>query len=82
MNVGKVFADFSCGAKEETVAHLHNGCFMYGANLTLAHVFSVLKGKFKYSFRGGFSDEFDGLDDALNNAVLDTGIFSLCVLPD
>ena len=55
---------------------------MYGADLTLAYVFSVLEGEFEDSFRSGFSDELYGLDDSVDNDVFNAGVFSLGVFSD
>ena len=43
-DVREVLGDVASGAEEETVAHLHDRCFMHDADFGLADVARVLEG--------------------------------------
>jgi len=50
--------------------------------LFLSHILSVLKRKPQYALGGCAGNEFDALHDAVDNDVLNAGIFALGVFAD
>jgi hypothetical protein len=52
------------------------------AEFGLADVLGVLEGEAEDALRCGLGNEFDGLDDAVDDDVLDSTVFSLGVLTD
>ena len=82
LDVGEVLADLAGDAEEQAVGHLHDGGLVHGADLSLADVLGVLEGEAEDALRGGAGDEFDALDDAVDDDVLDARVFALGVLPD
>ena len=55
---------------------------MDDAHFPLADVFGVLERVAEDAFRGGFGDEFDALDDAVDDDVFDARVFAFGVLAD
>ena len=55
---------------------------MYRTNFALANVFRILEGEPQYSFRGLLGDELYGLNNAVNDEMFNTAVFSLGVLSD
>lgn len=81
-DIRKILADFTRDAEEQAVGHLHDGSLVDGADLPLANVLGVLKREAEDALRGGAGDEFDALDDAVDDDVLDAGVFAFGVLAD
>jgi hypothetical protein len=82
LNVGVLLGKVVCGAEEETIGHLHDGGLVDGANLVAANLLGVLEGKAQDALRSLAGDELDGLDDAVDNNVLNARVFSLGVFTD
>lgn len=80
--IGEVLGDAPSGVEEEAVGHLHDGGFVHGADFSFAHVFGVLEGEAEDALGGFASDEFYGLDDPVDDNVLDAGVFAFGVLPN
>ena len=55
---------------------------MNDANLGLADGLGVLEAEAEDTLGGGTGDELDGLDDAIDDLVLDAGVLALGVLTD
>lgn len=45
-------------------------------------ILSILKGELCHSAGSFFGDQFDGLNNAVDNLMLDTRVFTFCVLSD
>lgn len=82
LNVGEFLGYFAGGIHEETVGHLHDGCFVDGAYFEPANVLGVLEGVAQDALRCLTRDEFDALDDAVDYHVLDARVFSFGVFAD
>ena len=68
--------------QEETVGHLHDGSLVHDADLLLSGGLSMLESEAQDTLRGFPSDEFNTLDNTINNDVLNSGVFTLGVLTD
>ena len=82
LNVGVLLGQLAGGVEEETVGHLHDGGLVDSANLVQANLLGVLEGEAQDTLRGSASDELDGLDNTVDNDVLDARVFTLGVLTD
>ena len=82
LNVGVLLSELTGGAQEKTVGHLHDGGLVDSADLLPANVASVLESVTQNALRGLTGDKLDGLDDAIDDNVLDTGVLALGVLTD
>jgi hypothetical protein len=82
LNVGVLLGELTCSAEEKTIGHLHDGGLVNSANLLPANVTGVLEGVTEDALGSLAGDELDGLDDAINNDVLDAGVLALGVLTD
>lgn len=82
LNVGELLGDCAGSVEEETVRHLHDGSLVDSADLVAADGAGVLESEAKNALRGVTGDELDGLNDTINNDVLNTGVFTLSVLTD
>ena len=81
-DVGELLGDFPRDFQEEPVGHLHDGGLVHGADFALADVFGVLEGEAQDALGGGAGDEFDALDDSVDDDVLDPGVFAFGVFAD
>jgi len=82
VDVRKVLADLARDAQEQAVGHLHDRRFVHRPHFSFADVFGVLEGEAEDSFGRGARDEFDALDDAVHDHVLDARVFAFRVLAD
>jgi len=82
LDIRKILANLACDAEEQPVGHLHDSRLVHSADLPLADVLSVLKREAEDALGGGAGDEFDALDDAVDDDVLDAGVFAFGVLAD
>lgn len=82
LDVGVVLGNFLCRLKEQTVGHLHNGGLVDNADLLAANLLGLLEGEAEDTLGSLTGDKLDGLDDAINNDVLNAGVFTLGVLTD
>src|SRR5690242_19157392 len=82
LNVRVLPGELAGGAQEKTVRHLHDGGLVNSADLLPANVAGVLEGVAQDALRGLTGDELDGLDDAINDNVLDARVLALGVLTD
>lgn len=82
MDIREILGNVTSGGEEETVGHLHDGSLVDDADLGLANRLGILETEAEHTLRGGAGDKLDGLDNAINNLVLDTGVLSLGVLTD
>lgn len=82
LDVGVFAGDALGGAKEEAVRELHDGGLVDDADLVAANLLGVLEGEAEDALRGLAGDELNGLDDAVNDLVLDTRVLALGVLSD
>lgn len=70
------------GAQEETVRHLHDGGLVDNADPRLVDALGILETELQHTLRCRPGDELDRLDNAIDNLVLNSGIFTLGVLTD
>jgi hypothetical protein len=82
LDVGELLGHLAGSVEEETVGHLHDGGLVDGANLVLANLLGVLEGVTEDALGSLAGDELDGLDNTVDNDVLDARVFSLGVLTD
>ena len=82
LDVGELLGHVAGGVEEETVGHLHDGGLVDGADLVLANLLGVLEGVAQHALGSLAGDELDGLDNAVDDDVLDARVFSLGVLTD
>lgn len=78
----EVLGDFSGGAEEETITHLHDGGFVDDPDLVFANICGVLEGVSQYTFGGSAGDKLDRLYDTVDDYVFDTTVFTLGVFSD
>src|SRR5665213_1224646 len=79
LDVWEVLAHITGGAEEEAVGHFHDSGLVYDAHLLPVDVLGVLEGITEYTLGSSASDKLDGLDDTVDDHVLDTRVFSFCV---
>ena len=82
LNVWVLLAQFAGGVQEETVGHLHDGCLVDSADLLATDGLGVLESESQDTLRSLLGDQLDGLDDSVNDDVLDTRVLSLGILTD
>lgn len=82
LDIGEVLGDLATDVEEETVGHLHDGGLVDDADLGAADGLGLLEGEAEDALRGLAGDELDALDDAIDDDVLDAGVFTLGVLTD
>ena len=82
LDLWELLGDLVGGVEEETIRHLHDGGLVNSADLELANVLSVLESKSKDTLGSISGDKLNGLNDTINDGVLNTGVFSLGVLSD
>jgi hypothetical protein len=82
LDIGVLLGHLAGGVEEEAVGHLHDGGLVDGADLVLADLLGVLKGVAEDALGSLAGDELDGLDNTVDNDVLDARVFSLGVLTD
>ena len=82
LDVRVLLGELTGGAQEKTIGHLHDGGLVNSADLLPANVTGVLEGVAQDALRGLAGDELDGLDNAIDNNVLDARVLALGVLTD
>lgn len=82
LDIGEVLGDLATDIEKETIRHLHDGGFVDDADLSAANSLSVLECKAEDALGGFASNELDALNNAINNNVLNPGVFTLSVLTD
>lgn len=82
LDIGELLGDFTGDVQEETVGHLHDGGLVHDADLLLVDRTSVLEGETQHTLGRLAGDELDALDDAVDDDVLNAGVFTLGVLTD
>jgi hypothetical protein len=82
LNTGELLGDLLANLEEETVGHLHDGSLVDNADLVAADLLGVLESESDDALTGLASDEFDALNDTIDNDVLNTRVFTLGVLAD
>lgn len=80
LNLGILGGHLAGSVEEETVGHLHDGGLVHNAHLFLASSNGVLESEAENALGGLLGDQLDGLDNAVNNDVLDARVFALGVL--
>lgn len=68
----EILADVAGRVQEQSVRHLHDCCFVYRTDLGPAYILGVLEGEPEDALRGLSGDEFDALNDAVDDHVLDS----------
>ena len=82
LDFGKLLGELAGGVEEETVGHFHDGGLVDNAHLFLAGADGVLEGVAEDALGSLLGDELDGLDDAIDDDVLDARVLALCVFTD
>jgi hypothetical protein len=82
LDAREVLGDLLADVEEETVGHLHNGGLVDNADLLAANGLGLLEGEAEDALAGLASDELDGLDDTVDDDVLNARVFALGVLTD
>lgn len=82
LNVGEVLGHVPGDVEEQTIRHLHDGGLVNDADLLAADGLGVLEGVAQNTLGSLAGDELDGLDDTVNDDVLDTRVLALGVLAD
>lgn len=82
LDIGELLGDLAGGVQEETVGHLHDGGLVHDTDLLLVDRTSILEGETENTLGSLASDELDALDNAVNDNVLNAGVFTLSVLTD
>lgn len=82
LDAGEVLGNLLANIQEETVRHLHNGGLVDDADLGAANRLGVLESESEDTLRSFAGDELDALNNAVNNDVLNAGVFTLGVLSD
>lgn len=78
----EILGNTLCGVEEKTVRHLHDGGLVNSADLCAANVLGVLESVSADTFGGLTGDQLDGLNDTIDNNVLNARVLSLSVLTD
>jgi hypothetical protein len=82
LDVGELLGQVAGGVEEETIGHLHDSGLVDGADLVLASLLGVLEGEAQDTLGSLAGDELDGLNNTVDNDVLNARVFSLGVLTD
>jgi hypothetical protein len=78
----EVFRDPAGGAKEETIAHLHDRSLVDGTDLWSVDGFRILESEAQHTLTCLSCDKLDALHDTVNDDVLDTRVFTFGVFSD
>jgi hypothetical protein len=81
-HIGEVLGDLAGGVEEKTVGHLHDGGLVHNTDLLLVDGTGILESEAEDALGGLLGDKLDALDDAIDNDVLNAGVFTLGVLTD
>lgn len=71
-----------CQSQEKTITLLHDGGLVNDSNLITTDALRILESISQHPLGGLLGDQLDALDNAVNNVVLDTRVFSLGILSD
>lgn len=82
LDVRVLFGDFAGNSEEGTVSLSHDVGLVDASDSVPTVLSSVLEGVLANVSGGGISNELDGLDDAWNNFVLDSRVFTFSVFSD
>lgn len=82
LDIGEVLGDLAGGVEEETIGHLHDGGLVDDANLLAVDGAGLLESVAEDTLGSLAGDELDGLDDAIDNDVLNARVLALSVLTD
>ena len=82
LDVRVLLGELTGGAQEKTIGHLHDGGLVDDADLLAADGLGVLEGIAQDALTGLAGDELDGLDDAVDDDMLDARVFTLGVFSD
>jgi hypothetical protein len=80
LDIRELLGNFSGSVEEKTVGHLHNSSLVHNTDLVLARSLSMLESETENAFGCLACNKLDALDNAINNNVLDTRVFTLSVL--
>lgn len=80
LNIREVLGHIAGSADKETIGHLHNGGLVDNANMLLVDRLGVLEAESQDTLRGLAGDQFDRLNNTVDNLVLNSRVFSLSVL--
>jgi hypothetical protein len=79
-NIGIFFAYLARRVQEQTVGHLHDSGFVHRADLLPPYLLSMLEGKSQNPLGCFPGDELYTLNNAIDNNMLNAGVFTLGVL--
>ncbi|KAL9582181.1 MAG: hypothetical protein Q9203_005599, partial [Teloschistes exilis] len=78
----EILADVAGRVQEQSVGHLHDCRLVYRTDLRPAYILGVLESESEDALRGFSGDEFDALNDAVDDHMLDPRVLSFGVLAD
>lgn len=82
LDIGELLGDILSGGEEETVRHLHDGGLVDDTDPRLLDALGILETELQDALGSGLGDELDGLNNAIDDLVLNSGVFTLGVLTD
>lgn len=82
LDIGEVLGDIAGGVEEETIGHLHDGGLVDNADLLAVDGAGLLEGVAEDTLGSLAGDELDGLDNAIDNDVLNARVLALGVFTD
>jgi len=82
LDIGEVLGDLAGGVEEETIGHLHDGGLVDNADLLAVDGTGLLESVAEDTLGSLTGDELDGLDDTIDDDVLNARVLSLSVLTD
>jgi hypothetical protein len=80
LDIRELLGNFPGSVEEKTVGHLHNSSLVHNTDLVLARSLSMLESEAENTLGCLACNKLDTLDNAINNNVLDTRVFTLSVL--
>jgi hypothetical protein len=82
LDAGEVLGNLLSNLEEKTVGKLHDGGLVNDADLLATNGLGVLESESEDTLGSLTGDELDALDDAIDNDMLNAGVFTLGVLSD
>lgn len=82
LDIGEVLGDIAGSVEEETIGHLHDGGLVDNADLLAVDSAGLLEGVAEDTLGSLAGDELDGLDNAIDDDVLNARVLALGVLTD
>jgi len=80
LDLGELLGNLLARGQEETIGQLHDVGLVDGGDAVATSLLGVVEGVTSATVGGILGDQLDGLNNTINNLVLDTGVLSLGVL--